>query len=288
LLAREPPHQGDTPLAIAVQHLNAAPRPLENIRTDIPSGLARVVHRMLAKKPEHRYQGAHDLLADLRRLAGEAASEGWGDGAEHWSLANVLAADAPSQSAAELKRLMAASTQLQERSSTRRYLGSLIAAALAIGAGIGFMTRPESYLAGDPVTRVERRESALAQLYHAKMSPSEAAWLAVLQFHPNADRYELDLAREGLARFYLFDREEYAKAIPVLTQLAESPDAQAADSPMRAFAYAGLYVAHQRLRQSAAANAAAEQITAEMREQLRRSDGAMYQLLQSAQQPRRT
>jgi serine/threonine-protein kinase len=288
LLAGEPPHQGETALAIAVQHLNAAPRPLENIRADVPSGLARVVHRLLAKKPEHRYQGAHELLADLRRLAGEAAAEGWGDGAEHWSLANVLAADAPSQSAAELKRLMTVSTKLDERTSNRRYLGPVIAAALVLGAGVGFLTRPESYLAGDPVTRVDRRDSALAQLYHAKTSPSEAAWLAVMQFHPNADRYELDLAREGLARYYLFDTEEDAKAIPVLEQLAESPDAVAADSPMRAFAYAGLYIARQRLGQTAAANVAAEHITSEMSEQLQRTDAAMYQLLQSVRQPQRT
>jgi serine/threonine-protein kinase len=101
LLAGSPPHLGETALAIAVQHLNVAPRPLENVRDDVPSGLARIVHRMMAKKPENRYQGPSELLADLRRLAGEAASAGWGDGAEHWSIADwMAAADTRRQSAA--------------------------------------------------------------------------------------------------------------------------------------------------------------------------------------------
>ncbi|HMP07905.1 MAG TPA: serine/threonine-protein kinase, partial [Lacipirellulaceae bacterium] len=45
LLAGVPPHTGETALAIAVQHLSSAPLPLENARPDVPSGLARVIHR---------------------------------------------------------------------------------------------------------------------------------------------------------------------------------------------------------------------------------------------------
>ena len=75
LLAGTPPHSGETALAIAVQHLNVAPRPLENVRDDMPSGLARIVHRMIAKKPEQRYQSPGELLgrpAQARRRSGAA------------------------------------------------------------------------------------------------------------------------------------------------------------------------------------------------------------------------
>ena len=43
------------------------------------------------------------------------------------------------------------------------------------GVILGFATRPQSYLAGEPVRKVDRRPSALAQIFHAKMAPSEAA-----------------------------------------------------------------------------------------------------------------
>jgi predicted Ser/Thr protein kinase len=288
LLAGAPPHLGDTALAIAVQHLNAAPRPLENVRKDVPSGLARLVHRLLAKKPENRYQGPNELLADLRRLAGEASAEGWGDGAEHWSIANWIAADSPSLNATELRRLMAASAKLDLRSRRRWLAVPIIAAALLAGVSLGFFTRPNSYLAGGPVVEVKRRDSALAQVYHAKMAPSEEAWIAVLEYHRGADQYVKDLAREGLVRYYLFDKEDYEKAIQTLLQLSESPDAQTADSPLRAFTLAGLYIANQRLNRTAAANAYAAELTPDMRDDLRRTDDAMYRLLMAATQPRGT
>jgi serine/threonine-protein kinase len=103
LLAGSPPHTGDTALAIAVQHLNATPRPLENARSDVPSGLARVVHRMIAKKPEQRYQSPAELLAELRQLASDAAQEGWGEAPDNWALGEWLAPpESRSQTTAEL------------------------------------------------------------------------------------------------------------------------------------------------------------------------------------------
>jgi predicted Ser/Thr protein kinase len=285
LLAGSPPHSGETALAIAVQHLNSAPRPLENVRDDMPAGLARVVHRMLAKKPEHRHQSPSELLADLRKLAGEAASEGWGDGAEHWSIADwIAAADTRTQASAELSRLMLTSAQLSHPLRRRRaMLAPLIAAAAIGGVLFGFATRPQSYLAGTQVKSVAKRDSPLAQIFHAKMAPSEAAWKAVWEKFPDADPYILDLAREGLVRYYLFNTLDFGAARELLERLAESADAAAENSPLRAFAYAGLCVVNHRLGMPQAANEAAAQLTPEMIDHLRRADGPMFDLLRTAQ-----
>jgi predicted Ser/Thr protein kinase len=283
LLAGTPPFLGETALAIAVQHLNSAPRPLENVRGDVPSGMARIVHRMLAKKPEHRFQGPQELMIDLRKLAGEAAHDGWGEGAEHWSIADWIAsADTRTQSAAELSRLMQANAKLAQPTAARRYAGPILASAIILGVLLGFATRPRSFLAGKPVETVEVRDSALAQVFHAKMAPSEAAWKAVWEKFPNADPYIHDLAREGLVRYYLFLSQDYAQALGYLERLADSADAAAPDSPLRAFAYAGLTVANQRLGRAEAASEASSHMTREMLDQLRRTDEPMYELLQSA------
>jgi eukaryotic-like serine/threonine-protein kinase len=283
LLAGTPPHVGDTALAIAVQHLNVAPRPLENVRSDTPPGLARVVHQMMAKKPEQRQQGPTELMAELRKLAGEAAHDGWGDGAEHWSIADwIAAADTRSQSAAELNRLMQSSSKLARAARGQRFLAAVVAASLVIGLSAGYITRPRSYLAGQPETRVAMRESALAQLFHAKMAPSEAAWKAVWVKWPDADSYIHDLAREGLVRYYLFVTDEYGKALPYLERLVEAADAAAPQSPSRAFAYAGLSVVNQRLGRHQQAADAAAQLTPEMRVRLQRTDDAMFRLLETA------
>jgi serine/threonine protein kinase len=68
MLAGRPPFDGDTALAVALQHLNNPPKRLEAVRGDLPEGLCRVVHKMLAKKPDERYQRAIDLLKDLKNL----------------------------------------------------------------------------------------------------------------------------------------------------------------------------------------------------------------------------
>lgn len=282
LLAGVPPHEGETALAIAVQHLNVAPRPLENIRDDLPAGLARIVHRMIAKKPEQRYQGPAELLAELRKLAGEAAAEGWSDGAADWSIADWIASAGPSQDAAELNRLMKESAKLAQLKRGPWVAAATIAGALALGAAAAFITRPRSYLAGEPTTRVEVRDSALAQIFQAKMAPSEAAWKAVWEEFPDGDPYIHDLAREGLVRYYLFLTQDYGKALPYLMRLANSPFAAAPDSHLRAFAYAGLCIVNQRLGRFEESATAASRLTPEMRDLLRRTDDPMWRLLQTS------
>jgi serine/threonine-protein kinase len=284
LLAGAPPHQGETALAVALQHLNALPQPLENVRSDVPSGLARIVHRMIAKRPEQRYQTAGELLAELRRLASEAAAEGWGEGPDAWSLAEWIATnEPPSRAAAELGRLMHDSARLKASSRHRRRAVGLVAAALAGGALAGWAMRPRPALEGEPAVRVEKRDTAWAQLFHANMAPSEAAWRAVRENFPNEDAYVYDLANAGLVRYYLFlaPEQQFGKALEPLRELAESPDA-AAGSPLRALAIAGLCIVNQRLGRVDEARQSASQLTSEMKDALRRSDSRMNELLQSS------
>jgi serine/threonine protein kinase/Flp pilus assembly protein TadD len=54
--------------------LNQAPLPPSRLRPGLSSRLEELILRSMEKNPEHRYQSARDLLADLRRLA--AAPEG--------------------------------------------------------------------------------------------------------------------------------------------------------------------------------------------------------------------
>jgi serine/threonine-protein kinase len=285
LLAGAPPHTGDTALAVALQHLNATPQPLENVRPDVPSGLARIVHRMIAKRPELRYQTPGELLADLRQLAGEAAAEGWGEGPDHWSLAEWMATtDSRSRAAAELSRLMHQSAQLESRAWRPGRTAAIVGGALIAGLLLGYAFRPRPYLdrAGSPVASVTPRETVWAQLFQANMAPSEQAWKAVRENFPNEDPYVYDLANAGLVRYYLLTTQEFAKARRPLIELTESPSAADADSPVRAFAYAGLCIANQRLGGNEEARRAASQLTSEMKDYLRRSEGRVYELLQSS------
>jgi len=68
LLAGHPPFQGDSPFEVALQHVRGDPKPLTEIRPDLPAVLCAMVHKMMAKDPAARYQTGRELLQDIVRL----------------------------------------------------------------------------------------------------------------------------------------------------------------------------------------------------------------------------
>ena len=56
--------------------LQAAER-LENLRPDLPARLCRIVHKMLAKEPDERFQSPRDLLKELRALKIDGVDLQW-------------------------------------------------------------------------------------------------------------------------------------------------------------------------------------------------------------------
>src|SRR4029079_7468537 len=76
LLAGEPPFKGATAFDVAVQHVQNEPPPLSGVRPDLPPDLTAMVHKMMAKKPDDRYQSAKDILRELTKIR-----EGLGSGA---------------------------------------------------------------------------------------------------------------------------------------------------------------------------------------------------------------
>jgi serine/threonine-protein kinase len=69
LLTGSVPFTGDTPVEIAMKHLNERPSPPSRKRSDVPRDLDLVVMRALAKNPDDRYQNAEEMDADLDRVA---------------------------------------------------------------------------------------------------------------------------------------------------------------------------------------------------------------------------
>jgi serine/threonine-protein kinase len=68
MLTGEVPFTGDTPVEIAMKHLNEPPPPPSSVAPGIPADLDRVVLRALAKDPEDRYQSAEEFDSDLARI----------------------------------------------------------------------------------------------------------------------------------------------------------------------------------------------------------------------------
>jgi serine/threonine-protein kinase len=278
MLTGSPPHTGDTPLAVAMQHLNQMPVPLETQRPDIPRELAEVVHRMLAKKPADRFADPAALLRELHVLAEQGATRGWATAPQDRSLSEMIAvADDRATATSRLDEVMkTAALVTQKRSSTRGRIAAGVVGCIVLGVVAGLLTRPPSLLA-EATSGPGRLGSVWAQLYQAKTVDTEAAWQAIELHFPEADRYFHNLARQGLANYYLFRSQQYDKAVGPLRDLAGLGDTNPA---LEAFGIAGLVVAQAKLENIEQARNENSRLDSPMRTMLEERSPRLYEALE--------
>ena len=62
------PFDADTPVAVAVMHMQNAPRPPRQINDTIPEGLEAIVLRAMQKDASKRYQSASEMIKDIEEF----------------------------------------------------------------------------------------------------------------------------------------------------------------------------------------------------------------------------
>lgn len=67
MLTGRVPFTGETPVAVAMQHIKALPVPISEYNPEVPPGVEAVVMRALEKSPSKRYQNAREMADALAR-----------------------------------------------------------------------------------------------------------------------------------------------------------------------------------------------------------------------------
>lgn len=215
MLAGQPPFRGDNAISIAVQHLRGIAKPLEKIRPDLPPLLCRIVHKLMEKDPDTRYQTAAAVIKDLKRVSQQKF---------HGTDVKPLEEESSSPSA---RRTLAGRLSYAMRNPVqyaikladmpvRRQLYRLIPIcliAMGLFAGIGWMRRPGNPLQTPPanyknqpkLSAVPKRETAHDQ-WSLAMSRGDdiAAWKAVIDHFPS-DKVHTPLAMIRLGLLYVAD-----------------------------------------------------------------------------------
>jgi predicted Ser/Thr protein kinase len=240
MLAGQPPFRGQTAFEVALQHVRTEAEPLSAARPDLPAELCAVVHKMMAKKPEDRYQSCRELLADLARLR-EGLNAGRTGGVVTQSLAvsgavPLVGSDSGAQSDTAGKAtglIPAAPTGAPLTRPRRRWLpwavaGSVLLAATG-GAAVGWTRLPTGTKAGGaqagteaadprPAPSEAEREKFLQTAVQQYLKPSGAT-----QQEINTQvRMGIDHAVE-LAQFYL-DRWKLNEADDLFGKLSAAGD----------------------------------------------------------------
>ncbi|HEV3416449.1 MAG TPA: serine/threonine-protein kinase [Pirellulales bacterium] len=240
MLAGQPPFRGETALSVAVQHVKAVPERLENRRPDLPPGLCRTVHKMLAKDPKDRYPDARELLRELRGLEIEGLAVDWPVEFDERNTTEAAAfGDTTFDATRRLGGVM--KTQALAIHDGRRWRRGLTLAAIVafvLGGASALLLRKPFLLAASAAASdgglIGKRTTAAEQYLFAVENGTEAAWKSVELYFPNNPNY-VPRANQQLARYYL-DHERWDDALKLFDQFAKYDDTE---KSYRAFGLAG-------------------------------------------------
>jgi serine/threonine-protein kinase len=75
MLTGSPPYQGDSALAVALQHMQEPPPDVRSLRPDVPEPVARLITRLLAKDADDRFSSAEAFRQRLHEVQAGGSGE---------------------------------------------------------------------------------------------------------------------------------------------------------------------------------------------------------------------
>jgi eukaryotic-like serine/threonine-protein kinase len=205
MLTGRPPFTGETPLALAMQHVQASVPDMCQFRSGLPSPLVELVERLLHKQPIDRFESPKDVLDFLRQHRSGALAAVWPDQTVPLPGAS---GSGPLQATLQLQ------LKLRKKQRARwerifRGAAAVVAVLAAFIAGNFLTYSPGNQILsseGMPVPGIPKRSSAEEQyrwaLVDNKANPIEK-WQAVEQYFPPGDRNGINRLYAGLAKLQL-------------------------------------------------------------------------------------
>ncbi|WP_329248976.1 protein kinase [Actinoallomurus sp. NBC_01490] len=132
-LAGMPPFAADTPIALALMHVREDPPPLP---ADVPPAVRGLVSAMLAKEPDDRPAGAHEVAEQAHRLR---LSGGGALGADAGADTEFVPADdvhVPMQETASLAETRAVPGEAPRRRRTNLLVAAIACAVILVATGV--------------------------------------------------------------------------------------------------------------------------------------------------------
>ena len=189
MFAGQPPFPGKNSVSVAVKHLKEQPRPLSEHRRELPEGLCQIIHRMMEKQPEDRFDTPESLMEAIEALEDQPLRK---QVADPNSFTGWLISSLPG-----VRMLFIG-------------LAACVAFAFLVGRRV---YEPVRLTAGEQ--QLSREDSAARQYAKALLPPrNEEAWRAVSRYFPDSD--EAMWARLQLGVYHL------SKPEPALSAASEA------------------------------------------------------------------
>ncbi|MEE8330832.1 MAG: Stk1 family PASTA domain-containing Ser/Thr kinase [Acidimicrobiia bacterium] len=139
MLTGIPPFSGESPVAVAYQHVSEYAEPPSELNHDVPAGLDAIVMRAMEKDPDQRYQSAAEIRADLLRfLSGNDPAAASVSTATPDDATRMMEAPPATVPPAETARAIATASQPREHNQNLFILG-VVAAVVTVLLGAFFL-----------------------------------------------------------------------------------------------------------------------------------------------------
>ena len=225
MLAGHPPFRGDTALSVALQHLKKEAEMLETVRPDIPPAMARIVHRMMAKSPNDRFQSVRQLKLEMKQLHAKFFNDAeFSDSLADWEALPLDVVDLSLNALTDkLQASMVLETGLAKK--RRRLWPVLLVGCLLFffGAVIGGQQeRPERAFESSDL--IQKQQSVYEQWVLATQLQTPRAWESVILWD---DPQMTVMARQQIAWYYYRNRmpEQAREYFSLLAGLPPSSNA---------------------------------------------------------------
>jgi hypothetical protein len=186
-----------------------------------------MIHKMLEKDPQGRYQTAGELLRELRGLQIEGVTDSWPTESDDWQTPELLAlVDTKSRATRQLEVTMRNESLARAGRSRYGWWIAAVAVAFLVGGTIAWATRPQPLLhvAAQDLPRVTRQDNVVDQYLHAIQIGTVQAWESLEEHFPpegsEQNRYYALRARQRLAELYV-EHDDLQRALHSYRQLAD-------------------------------------------------------------------
>ena len=213
---------------------------MENIRSDLPPALCRIVHKLLEKDPQDRYASPRELRHDLRTIQ-LPDDEPW-EAIDELPPEERKALATIGMATQHLAAVMKTSSLPLIRNASTPLSRSRALVAFAAGGLLAWETRPPLLAVHRGLQKVTDLGSVEYQYLFASMTSTDReAWLKSVEKYYPRHREEVAKANEELALYYLQMGREWEAQL-LFEELAANPE-----PPHKAFGLAG--VSHVLVRQ---------------------------------------
>lgn len=195
MLTGRPPFTGETPLALAMKHVQAEVPDIRQLREGLPDSIVELVSRLLEKNPDNRFATPSEVLGFLKQRRHDDLSAVWPEQVVPLPGASTLNTAGPMRATMQLQsKLRNGTRRFRDKLLTRLTATGVLVASFIVGATFT-LERPLQLFTERPTDiykDIPKQETVVDQYQSALLSTNmnrRAKWEAVEYYFPEEAEY---------------------------------------------------------------------------------------------------